>query len=112
MQLNLGLEIPPDFIRQRNEGWTDQAVLALREYILIDALASSIDGRCSPETRVEMIEWIENDDIHPFSFRVCAIACGYDPSALRDAFRIVLKRANQGEIFEIHSLSGLDEEAA
>ena len=55
--------------------WTDQEILALREGVLIDRLRTLLDLRNGLATRREAWEWLNSDDVEPFSFRICVEAC-------------------------------------
>ncbi len=86
-QPSLDLPYPAGWLEEQGLIFTDQEIKALRETILIDALQSAVDGRCSRNVRNEMREWIEDDSIAPFSFRVCAIERGADPDKLRATYQ-------------------------
>ena len=68
----------------RGPSWTDEAVARLRRRLLDDALQRLSRGRTTNEKRRALMAWVLSDAIHPFSFRVCAAASGYDADALRD----------------------------
>lgn len=73
-------------------GWSDREIFAIRECLLYETMAAAVDGRSSRQTREEAWDWIEADDEHPFSFRVCAMAIGADPDVLRMLFRLESSR--------------------
>ncbi|WP_207462111.1 hypothetical protein [Azospirillum sp. SYSU D00513] len=67
--------------------WDDWDVFAMRETLLVETMAAAVDGRSATSTRAKAWAWIEANDEHPFSFRVCALAMGADPEQLRAMFR-------------------------
>ena len=75
----------------RGPPWTDEAVARLRQRLLDDALQRLSRGRTTNEKRRALMAWVLSDAIHPFSFRVCAAASGYDADALRDGVHRLLR---------------------
>jgi len=75
----------------RGPPWTDEAVARLRQRLLDDALQRLSRGRTTNEKRRALMAWVLSDAIHPFSFRVCAAASGYDADALRDGVLRLLR---------------------
>lgn len=92
VQLSLPLDPPP--AEPSPPEWTEHDVAVLREGILIDSLKTllGIGGRASAKRRQEDLEWMLDDSIHPFSFRVCALAVGCDPDELR---QFVIRRLKE-----------------
>jgi hypothetical protein len=76
--------------------WTDEDISILREEVLRDALCAVLDGRNGEAQRRELWEWIDNDQLLPFSFRACAAAVGVDPNELRAALKRMVARATKG----------------
>ncbi|EGR7942962.1 plasmid-related protein [Vibrio vulnificus] len=72
--------------------WSETEIWQLREGILLDALCVLLDGRVSTRLRKDMLLWIQNDEIAPFCFRVCAMAAVVDPDVLRDSIMWLLRR--------------------
>ncbi len=64
--------------------WSDTEIWRLCEGILLDAIRLLLDGRVSTRVRKDVLLWIQNDELSPFCFRVCAMAAVVDPDALRD----------------------------
>jgi hypothetical protein len=64
--------------------WTEVAVGQLRRGLLDDALTRLARARTSDRNRRALLAGVLSDAIHPFSFRVCAVASGYDADTLRD----------------------------
>jgi len=52
--------------------WSDTEIWQLREGILLDAIRVLLDGRVSTRLRKDVLSWIQNDELTPFCFRVCA----------------------------------------
>jgi hypothetical protein len=75
--------------------WSDQEISALREAILLDALRTILGFRGRVVWREEAWAWIEAEDPHPFSFRVCAQAVGADPDDLRVSFARLVARSSR-----------------
>ena len=71
--------------------WTDEAVARLRQRLLDDALQRLSRRRRPTQNRQALMAWVLSDAIHPFSFRVCASASGYDADALRDGILRLLR---------------------
>jgi len=68
----------------RGPPWTDQAIARLRQGLLEDALRRLSRSRTPDRDRQALLAWVLSDEIHPFSFRVCAAASSCDAEALRD----------------------------
>ena len=75
----------------RGPQWTDAAVARLRQRLLEDALGRLSRRQTTSENRRALMAWVLSDAIHPFSFRVCAAASGYDAEALRDGVLRLLR---------------------
>ena len=67
----------------RGPPWTDAAIARLRQAILDDALGRLSRQRIRNQDRRALMSWVLSDALHPFSFRVCAAAGGYDADVLR-----------------------------
>ncbi len=65
-----------------DQQWSDEAISSLREAVLMDTLRNLTDGRATT-AKAEALEWMLSDDIHPFSFRVCASEMGMDYEEIR-----------------------------
>lgn len=72
--------------------WSDAEIWQLREGILLDAIRVLLDGRVSTRLRKDVLSWIQNDELTPFCFRVCAMAEVVDPDVLRDSIMWLLRR--------------------
>jgi len=68
----------------RGPPWTDEAIARLRQGLLEDALRQLARPRTPDRDRQTLLAWVLSDAIHPFSFRICAMASGCDADALRD----------------------------
>lgn len=75
--------------------WSEAEVASLREAILMDALRTILGFRGRSMWREEAWEWIEDDRVHPFSFRVCAETVGVDPDDLRVSFARLVERSDR-----------------
>jgi hypothetical protein len=64
--------------------WTEAAVGQLRRGLLDDALTRLARARTFDRNRRALMAWVLSDAIHPFSFRVCALASGYDADTLSE----------------------------
>lgn len=62
--------------------WTTDAISCLREAVLMDTLRNLTDGRATT-AKAEAMDWMMSDEIHPFSFRVCANEMGMDHIEIR-----------------------------
>ncbi len=71
--------------------WSDTEIWQLREGILW--MRSEIAGRsCQHSVAQGCVSWIQNDELAPFCFRVCAMAAVVDPDVLRDSIMWLLRR--------------------
>ncbi len=75
--------------------WSDTDVQTLRFGLLVDAIKLLRNPRAGADTRSGLLDWIESDEITPFSFRVCCLAEGLDPDSLRDLLNFRFKRDRQ-----------------
>lgn len=115
-ELDLMLDVlsTPDAIFDTPAEWTDQDIHDLRVYMLFRHLRFILDGRTAGGVQRETWDWIVDDSIHPFCFRLCveAFACdlGYadenetliDAHEVRLAFYFMAKRAGQKPPFSIN----------
>lgn len=76
------------------ERWTAEEIRQLREAVLEDVLATLLKagGRENRDDREEAWEWLLDDSIQPFSFRVCAQAAAVDPDDLRETVLRAVER--------------------
>ncbi len=72
--------------------WSERDILQLREGILCNAIRVLLDGRVSQRVKNEMWLWIQDDNLAPFSFRLCALAAAVDPDRLRDGIMWLIGR--------------------
>ena len=80
--------------------WSDSEIESLRIELLWSSVQDVCDGRVSDEARDEVWDWIEDDEIWPFSFRVCAAAWDprMDADTLREMIRSLSKRILGGQV--------------
>jgi hypothetical protein len=64
--------------------WSEAEVQSLRAGILRKAIKTLAHPRVAPKTRGDLLDWIDSDQIAPFSFRVCCLTEGLDPDRLRE----------------------------
>lgn len=64
--------------------WSEQDIRVLREELLHHTLHQLGDPRVTEATKAEIRQWVASDEVGPFSFVVCAGACGYDYEDLRE----------------------------
>lgn len=72
--------------------WTEEEVVTLREGILVNALTSLAKGHMKSEARRELMEWLDSEELEPFSFNVCALNTGRDPEILRAAIHRIMEK--------------------
>lgn len=72
--------------------WSDKAVSDLREGVLHHSLRVLADGRVGKVAKVEAMNWMMSDEIHPFSFVVCCSEFGYVPAEVRERTLDMLAR--------------------
>jgi hypothetical protein len=89
------LGLARDFGHKPGLAWSDTDVQTLRFRLLVDAIRALENPRVGAVTRSGLLDWIASDKITPFSFRVCCIAEGLDPDALRDLLNFRFKRGRQ-----------------
>ena len=65
--------------------WTDDDIRRLRAGVLEASLREVVDGRNGENSRREALEWVESNEIHPFSFVCCCREFGMNPDNLRAA---------------------------
>lgn len=82
---------PPAAEAEPSVFWSEQDILALREELLHHSLGQLGDSRTSEATRAEIREWVDSDEVGPFSFVVCAGACGYCHHDVRERLYSLLK---------------------
>lgn len=75
--------------------WTDEDIVRLRKGVLKKTLSLLADGRSCLRARTEALEWLMDDSIHPFSFRICCEAIEVDAVSLRDKVLKMLKRSKK-----------------
>mgnify|MGYP006865034983 CR=1 FL=1 len=80
---------------------TETEVSAFREELIKRAFRAVVDGRVSRKQRREWGEWIASDELHPFSFAVCAIETGVNPQELREALVTFIRRHHKSFAAEI-----------
>ena len=78
--------------------WSDKAVTDLREGILHHSLRVLADGRVGEIAKVEAMDWMMSDEIHPFSFVVCCSEFGYVPVEVRERTLNMLARLEKKSI--------------
>jgi len=74
------------------EEWSDDKIKALRSYLLHKTLSAFGDGRVSISVRAESLDWLMEDDIHPFSFRVCCKNENVNPDRVRKKLMELIKQ--------------------
>ena len=89
------LDLTRVFEHKSGLAWSDTDVQALRFGLLVDAIKSLRNPRVGAVTRSGLLDWIANDAMTPFSFRVCCIAEALDPDALCDLLAARTCRARQ-----------------
>jgi len=72
--------------------FSDDFVDWLRGYMLTLTLRQVIHPQVSAANRAEVMEWIESDVLHPFSFNACCIAMDSDPDEVRDGLYRVMRQ--------------------
>ncbi|MCG7871029.1 MAG: hypothetical protein JAZ11_02875 [Candidatus Thiodiazotropha lotti] len=97
-QLEMELQLPT---KEEFLTMTDEAIASLREELIHRAFHSVVDGRVSKQMRREWIDWIGSNEIHPFSFVVCAIETGVNPLELREVFGTFIRRHHKQFVAEI-----------
>lgn len=65
-----------------SEGWTEDEIVLLR-YYLLERTLEMLDGARKSHLQEELLSWVCDKSVHPFSFNICAQACGLDPDDLR-----------------------------
>jgi len=64
--------------------WTEEEIEKLRFLVMEDAARAFVDGRTGRSSFDEAADWVDDDLIAPFSFRVCCASLGVDPDVLRN----------------------------
>ncbi|MFY0991012.1 hypothetical protein [Halomonas sp. C05BenzN] len=70
--------------------WSEQDIRVLREELLHHTLHQLGDPRVTEATKAEIRQWVASDEVGPFSFSICAGACGYDHEDLRERLHDLL----------------------
>ena len=65
--------------------WTDEEIETLREGLLEETLHVLGDKRASEASRKDAWEWINADDVGPFTFRTCCQTAELNWLVLREA---------------------------
>jgi hypothetical protein len=84
-----------DFEHKPGLAWSGTDVRALRFGLLVDAIKALENPRVGADTRSDLLDWIESDEMTPFSFRVCCLAEGLNPDNLRDLLNFRFKKGRQ-----------------
>lgn len=63
--------------------WTDEDIDLLEREILFSTINVLLDYRSAVKSRDEAFSWLMNDDVAPFSYRVCVRAMGARAEAFR-----------------------------
>lgn len=71
---------------------TDDYIEWLRGYILKRTLRQLLHPQVSAEGRQDAYEWLMDDSIHPFSFRVCCEAHGTDYIEVRLGVESIMRK--------------------
>ncbi|NMU30530.1 topoisomerase II, partial [Vibrio parahaemolyticus] len=50
------------------------------------------DGRSGKKAKDEAYEWLNSDEVHPFSFVTCCVLSGYDPDEVRNLCQYTLRQ--------------------
>jgi len=74
------------------EDWSDEEIMGLRSYLLHKTLSILEDGRSCIFVRTESLDWLLDDSIHPFSFRVCCEIEGVNPDLMREGVIGLIKQ--------------------
>jgi hypothetical protein len=82
------LDVPEGF------DWSDEDLVVMREGVLVSALTSLASGHTGSASRQESMEWLDSEELEPFSFNICALATGRDPEILRSAIHRALEEKN------------------
>ncbi len=98
VQLEMELIFP---IEEEFLAMSDSEVLEFREALIKRAFRAVVDGRVSRQQRREWGEWIASDELHPFSFAVCAIETGVNPQELREVLVTFIRRHHKSFAAEI-----------
>lgn len=61
----------------------EEEIAVIRQKLLYESLNKLSRSNRNKAECAEIIEWIESDDEHPFSFCVCCDECGLNPARLR-----------------------------
>ena len=75
--------------------WTEEEIDTLRERLLTHSLHGLLDNRASQALKEDVMQWVNSDELGPFSFNVCAIQNGYRPELLRIQINNLLVRAQR-----------------
>lgn len=105
-QLSLSLEVSqkiaeeilsarPDLGAPEVFEWSDEDLVVMREGVLVSALTSLAKGYMKASARRELMEWLDSEELEPFSFNICALATGRDPEILRSAIHRSLSEKNR-----------------
>lgn len=78
-QLNL-LEIRDEHFVE----WTDDMIADLRLLMLKKFCSWLVDPDMPQREKMEILGWVKDDSVAPFSFRVCCISEGADPDEYRE----------------------------
>lgn len=77
-----------------DDEFSDDFVDWLRGYLITATFRQVIHPQVSAANRAELMEWIESDALHPFSFTVCCMAMEADPEHVRyGLFRVMRQLA-------------------
>lgn len=64
--------------------WNEQDIMLMHEMLLIRSCKQLVNWRTSKEARDEIIDWIRDTDIRPFSFTACCSVIPVNSDDFRD----------------------------
>ncbi|MFZ1537729.1 MAG: hypothetical protein WAT23_10160 [Chromatiaceae bacterium] len=96
------MRTPPE----RGPPWTAAGVAKLRAVVLEDALTRLARQRPPEHERADLMDWVCNEQLAPFSFLVCAASCGLDHERLREGLLALLQGGQRATGASLYGLTG------
>lgn len=73
--------------------WTVKGILQLHSALLEESL-KALTSRGNPKMKCEILDWIFDDEIRGFSFRLCCLLEGFDFERIRDVVSRAIEKVS------------------
>jgi len=88
------------FKKTREPPLTESEAERLHHRLLEESLRMLGDNRAGDDVREDVMQWVDEKGVRPFSFDACCIAAGVNPEKTRDAVHRLVERLKKKEVTE------------